>query len=176
LVLIVGDHGEHFGEHGLLSHANSLYMPLLHVPLVLLFPGKVPEGKVVLTPVSLRDLAATVIDLLNLSERPIFPGASLARHFQKEGSPATTLGDEGILSWVKTRLGDTTHNGVFVAGKVESLVLDGHHYVCADGREELYSLDDPLEEHDLAPVPANRQVVERLRIALRKMLSDKGVA
>src|SRR5262249_3096125 len=47
LVIITSDHGEEFGEHGLLDHGNSLYFPSIHVPLVVYFPGRVPQGRVV---------------------------------------------------------------------------------------------------------------------------------
>ena len=34
VLAVVGDHGEHFGEHGLVRHGNSLYVQALHVPLI----------------------------------------------------------------------------------------------------------------------------------------------
>jgi hypothetical protein len=34
VLAVVGDHGEQFGEHGLVQHGNSLYVQLLHVPLI----------------------------------------------------------------------------------------------------------------------------------------------
>jgi arylsulfatase A-like enzyme len=34
VLAVVGDHGEQFGEHGLRMHGNSLYVQLLHVPLL----------------------------------------------------------------------------------------------------------------------------------------------
>jgi arylsulfatase A-like enzyme len=40
LIIITSDHGELFGEHGLRQHANGLYEPLLHVPLIVKFPGQ----------------------------------------------------------------------------------------------------------------------------------------
>jgi arylsulfatase A-like enzyme len=44
IIVAVGDHGEHFGEHGLIGHENSLYEPLLHVPMLVVYPGHVPAG------------------------------------------------------------------------------------------------------------------------------------
>lgn len=35
MLAIIGDHGEQFGEHGLERHGNSLYVQLLHVPLMI---------------------------------------------------------------------------------------------------------------------------------------------
>lgn len=77
LVIVTSDHGELFNEHGLSGHANNLYRNVLHVPLVLRFPGRVPAGQRVNREVTTRDLAATVADLAGL--RDSFPGASL-RH------------------------------------------------------------------------------------------------
>jgi arylsulfatase A-like enzyme len=62
LVIFTSDHGEEFGEHGLLDLGNSLYFVSVHVPLVVHFPGHVPTGRVIRESVSLRDLASTVID------------------------------------------------------------------------------------------------------------------
>jgi arylsulfatase A-like enzyme len=76
LVIISADHGEEFGEQGIFGHGNSLYFPSLHVPLIVWAPGRVPAGVRVPATVSLRDLPATVLDLLQLP--PVLPGQSLA--------------------------------------------------------------------------------------------------
>ena len=86
-MIVTSDHGEQFGEHGLIEHGNSLYWPVLHVPLVISFPGRVPEGQSVAEPVSLADLPTTVLDLLRLPNTQAFPGASLARCW-KDGKDA----------------------------------------------------------------------------------------
>jgi hypothetical protein len=39
LVIVGSDHGESFGEHGMLFHAASAYEPVVRIPLVLLAPG-----------------------------------------------------------------------------------------------------------------------------------------
>jgi arylsulfatase A-like enzyme len=48
VVVIVADHGEQLGEHGLYGHGSSLYEPLLNVPLLVLGPkeltGRGVEG------------------------------------------------------------------------------------------------------------------------------------
>ncbi len=45
LVIIVSDHGEQFGEHGLVQHADSLYRPVLHVPLMIIDPRSPVAGQ-----------------------------------------------------------------------------------------------------------------------------------
>ena len=82
MVLITADHGEHFGEHaGLFGHRYTLYSQEIRVPLLVIAPGRVPKGKVVSAPASLRDLPATVVDLAGLGPESSFPGRSLARRW-----------------------------------------------------------------------------------------------
>ncbi|MCX6545291.1 MAG: sulfatase-like hydrolase/transferase [Acidobacteria bacterium] len=66
LIVLAGDHGEAFGEHGELTHSLFLYDTTLRVPLVLAGPGlaAVPAG--VQEAVSLVDVYATVLDGLGL--------------------------------------------------------------------------------------------------------------
>ncbi len=42
LVIVTSDHGEHLGESGLYGHKFSVRAPLVHVPLVVRLPGRVP--------------------------------------------------------------------------------------------------------------------------------------
>jgi len=65
VILFTGDHGEHFGEHGLMKHANSLYEELLRVPFILWGPG-VPHGKTLPEPPHLEDVVPTLLSLAGL--------------------------------------------------------------------------------------------------------------
>src|SRR5262249_34263343 len=76
-VIITSDHGEGFGEHGVIGHCFTVSLCEVAVPLVILSPGA-PAGRVVDDPVSLRDLPATIVDRLGLSAGAPFPGRSLA--------------------------------------------------------------------------------------------------
>lgn len=64
LVVVVGDHGEGFGDKGVRQHDNNFYQEGLHVPLIVAGPG-VPQ-KVVERTVSLTDVTPTIFDLLNV--------------------------------------------------------------------------------------------------------------
>ena len=59
VLLVTSDHGEHFGEHGLMTHANSLYEPLLRVPFVLHGPG-IPARRLP-SPPHLEDVKPTLL-------------------------------------------------------------------------------------------------------------------
>jgi arylsulfatase A-like enzyme len=95
LVVVTSDHGEEFGEHGVYFHGNSLYRASLEVPLLLRYPGVVPAGQAIVVPVSLRDLAATVLELAGAPAE--LPGRSLARY------PSLTVG--GHMEGVELGLG-----------------------------------------------------------------------
>ena len=38
--MVVGDHGEGLGDHGESQHGNLLYQSTMHVPLLLVGPGR----------------------------------------------------------------------------------------------------------------------------------------
>ena len=59
-IILAGDHGEAFGEHGEIQHGNLLYQSTMHVPLVIMGPA-VTAG-VADTPVSTRRVFHTVLD------------------------------------------------------------------------------------------------------------------
>ena len=78
LVIITADHGEGLGEHDLFDHGESLYSTEIRVPLLILPPSGSQSGGVVRETVSLRDLPATIVDLVGLGTGSPFPGRSLA--------------------------------------------------------------------------------------------------
>jgi arylsulfatase A-like enzyme len=166
LVIITSDHGEEFGEHGLYRHGKTLYWPALHVPLLISFPARVPADMIVRTPVSLRDLPATVLDLIKLEGGDIFPGSSLVRYWngsRDDGGPPTSP----VLSEVHFSGGGP---------KMTSLVADGRHYIrrhLKDGKspESLYDFEsDPWEQRDLAGSEEGRRALTRFRTTLQAIL------
>ena len=83
-LIIAADHGESFGEHaGVFCHGTSLYQTELHVPLIFVPCGGIAGGNVVKETVSLRDLAATIVELAGEQAGSPFPGSSLARFWHK---------------------------------------------------------------------------------------------
>ncbi len=61
LILVTSDHGEEFYEHGGWAHAHSLYQELLHVPLLIKFPGSRFGGQRLGQRVGLVDVLPTVL-------------------------------------------------------------------------------------------------------------------
>ena len=73
LVIVTSDHGEHLGDHRLFFHGCSLYRQLVEVPLVIVDPQSDLAQRVVTDPVSLRDIPATIADLLMPGRDDPFP-------------------------------------------------------------------------------------------------------
>ena len=74
-LIIASDHGESFGEHaGVFCHGTSLYQTELHVPLLIVPPGGAAAKQIVTETVSLRDLAATIVDVLGFAGRLAIAG------------------------------------------------------------------------------------------------------
>jgi arylsulfatase A-like enzyme len=175
IVIVASDHGEHLGDHLLFAHGCSLYRQLVGVPLVIAGPARLglPTGRVVDATMSLRDIPATVVDLLGLADASPFPGRSLARFWRPEG-PATV--DEPILMETSRPIGLMNQGREPVArGPMKAIVAEGMHYIrTADGREELYVLrTDPEETSDLAAYPFAAESLRQLRARLSAMFGAR---
>ena len=150
ILIITADHGEHLGEHGLFGHGCSLYLPEIHVPLIVVAPGIAPEGRVVKDPVSLRDVPATIIDLLGIPGRRMapFPGQSLAGMWSGAAD-----GGCPVVSQIDAPPESDPNHGRSPSrrGPLTSLI-DGHDHLIKNGNGEVehFNLDvDPDEVHDL---------------------------
>ena len=97
-MIVTSDHGEGLGEHDLFDHGESLYRPEIHVPLVIVLPAGQRATGVVREPVSLRDLPATILDLVGLSEGSPFPGRSLANLWRHPSHGGGTVTIDGVIS------------------------------------------------------------------------------
>jgi arylsulfatase A-like enzyme len=174
LVVVASDHGEHFGEHGgIMTHGNSLYLPLLHVPLVISFPSRIPAGVRVQPAVSLQDIPATILDVLGFSADSLLPGESLAQLWN--GSEADGAAD-AVFS--ELTFNDFSHRiDPIRAGPMQSLVQGRLHYIRnGDGREEVYDfVADPDEQLNLAANADSSLVLAPFRELLAQRDTAPGV-
>jgi arylsulfatase A-like enzyme len=156
VVIITSDHGEAFGDHGFTGHSDTVCLDEIGVPLVIFSPGG-PAGQVVKSPVSLRDLPATIVDLLGLSAGSPFPGRSLAAYWR----PAPGASAPEISSPAFSEQADATAFQAQAerlpghAGFQMSLIAGNQHYIRDGmGREKFYNLTtDPYERQDLMNTP-----------------------
>ncbi len=173
LLVITSDHGELFGEHGLWEHTSNLYYKLLHVPLIVRWPGQVPAGREVDTEVSLRDLAATLSALAVPNESSPFAGASLASLWSDDSARVAAARPSAALALVEKGVRrDSTLP--FARGDMVSLADSVWHFVRNNGtgEEELFRYrDDPSEMEDLSDDPNAAPVLFLMRRRVDAMLA-----
>lgn len=130
LVVVVSDHGEEFREHGRFVH-TQLYEESIRIPVILRLPGRIPAGAGSDHPVSLLDLAPTILDLLGVDE----PG-------EMEGRSVRPLLDALEIAVAPIYFSDTSAEGV----------IDWPwKLIRKRQRTELFNLeDDPIERDDLS--------------------------
>lgn len=134
LVVLTGDHGEEFGEHGGGYHGTTLFEEQVRVPVhlaarTLRLPAApdAPES----TPLSLYDLMPTVLELVGVPTPPTVLGRSWAPRLRGEG-----LADTPVL------LSSTLHRTLLAAIEgTDKVILDP-----ASGIAAYYDLvADPAE-------------------------------
>lgn len=158
LVIIASDHGEEFMEHGRVYHGESLYMPSLHVPLLLRLPDGAGAGTRVLEPVPIAAIAATIADVVSGSPQT-FGDVSLARVARGEQHAPGH-----ITAHLAIRDPEEDEDSVY-----QAVLHEGMHYIVTNrGREELYAhQDDPFELKNLMATRPERAA------ALRSLLAQQ---
>lgn len=161
LVVLTSDHGESLDDDKyLLEHGAAPYQPTAGVPLVVVFPDRVPKGRVVDVPVGLIDLLPTVFDLLGLEAPPTVQGESLVATWSEGGTrPAEYVFMESG-SYEPSQL--SVRKGRWKLAQLRAprdrMQFDREEF-------ELYDLEtDPGEEIDLSA--AHPEVVAELRSAV----------
>ncbi len=93
IIVFLGDHGVHLGEHGGLWEKMTLFEETTRVPLLIAAPG-IPPGRAP-SPVELVDLFPTLLQLASMKRPEGLDGKSLVRHLrdpaEHRGRGAETL-------------------------------------------------------------------------------------
>ncbi len=77
ITIFLSDHGEAFGEHGLFAHGSNAHVEEVAVPMIWRWPGKLPAGHRVTSPVSTLDVAKTLQALMRFEGFDLLCGKSL---------------------------------------------------------------------------------------------------
>jgi arylsulfatase A-like enzyme len=167
LVVVTSDHGESLGEHGLFTHRNALYRELIQVPLIFLWPGQVPAGVRVRTPVTNVALPSTLEDLIG-GRRSGFPGASLAAFWRV---PDALPDVPDPLSELSQMPFEPMKPAPAYYGAMQSLVSPEWHYIHNDklGAELFRWEQDPAESENLASTPDGQRITEEFAVKLKAL-------
>jgi len=166
IIVVTSDHGEEFGEHGVFLHGHSLYRDALHVPLIIVAPGRTPRGERVTQPVSLRDLPATILALVNGHSSTTFPGASLQRFWS--GTPPQ--GEAPVLSEVQRAVRMPEWYPA-AGGDLRALTDTVYHFIQnPDSSHQLFDwVTDPSERTNLYPTAQGHARAESYLARLRQV-------
>ncbi len=161
LIILSADHGEELLDHGFVGHASTslhakLYEELIHVPLIVSWPGHVPAGGVDSDPVSQIDILPTIAHLLGLEIPRGVQGADLL-----QSRPERDLYLESVTGGNQTPR-DRVDEWI-------RAIRSGRWKYISSG--ELYDLlVDPTEKTNLAEQLPD--VAERLRGRMAEFFSD----
>lgn len=162
LVVLTSDHGENFGEGGLIGHAVSLDDRLLHVPLIFAGPTVPRNGRVT----SLASLPRLIAESIGLKDHP-WPEEELPRDAAvaqyDTGVQPTPSGTLMFKEW------GATEEGLRRFTEAATCATDGRYKVVVQGeKENLYDLaSDPLEERPLPLSGPAAPRIDHLHEALR---------
>jgi len=99
LLVIVGDHGESFNEHGEEGHGMFLYDTSIRVPLVVAHPQLTPKPARIPGPVGVIDLFPTILELLGVPKPDDLLSTSLAGTLQSGRTPPRDIYSESEYVW-----------------------------------------------------------------------------
>jgi len=99
LLIITGDHGESFGEHGEEGHGIFLYQTAIRVPMFVYHPRLTPRPARVAQVISVVDLFPTILDLMDLSRPEGLLSVSFAGAMQTGKFPPGEAYSESEYVW-----------------------------------------------------------------------------
>ncbi|MFW5950303.1 MAG: sulfatase [archaeon] len=164
-VVLAGDHGEEFQEHGHLAHYPKLYDELLRVPLVVDVPGA--ENRRIGEQVALDAIPPTVADLLGAETPPEWKGDTHTPSvFHCDTPPdgpvvSVTVRGEEVTAQPIPRSLDDGDLLVSVRNRDWTYIEN----VDAGDVELYYRPADPAEQNDLSadPTADQQQMIEQFR-------------
>ncbi len=161
IVIFTSDHGELLGDHGVYTKGPFLYDPTIRVPLIVSWPGHVPQGVRAPGLVELGDLAPTVLDAAGLPRHPGMQTRSLWPVLTGQ-APADRIREDVYCEYYNS---NPDKPPVFLT----MVRTERHKLVAAHGHavSELYDLqEDPGETRNLWNEPAGAgikaEMLERL--------------
>jgi arylsulfatase A-like enzyme len=156
-VVVTSDHGEALGQHRFMFHGGSLHIEQIHVPLIIRFPGRIPAGVRVPTPVSHTSIPNTILELADVVSRIQFPGTSLGRFWKDPGTTRDwplPMAELKYRPWRRVLAGQDS---------LRSLVDSDWHYIEHSLAEpELFNLnEDAGEVQNVAKEQRHQDLIRR---------------
>lgn len=154
IFILVADHGEEFGEHGLLGHGAHFFEEVTRVPMLFWGPGRIPAGRRITGTVGLIDLMPTILDLAGVPKPEQAMGVSLADLLRNE-SPAHAAPERRLFSEAWVDIAMLPDQSLMKVERPGFMVQVGTRKLARYRRDggfayELYDVaQDPQERHNL---------------------------
>jgi len=166
VVILMGDNGFMFGEHGLIDKRNA-YEESMRVPMFAYAPGHFPSGKVVTQMVANLDIAPTILALAGVAPPKQFEGQSMLPLVMKDN----------VDDWRDSFLYEYYWEFNYPSTPTTfALRTDKFKYIQYHGvwdLEELYDIEnDPKEMHNLIYQPEHFSRVVEMRNKLFQQLAN----
>ena len=163
IVVFIGDHGYHLGEHGGLWHKLSLFEESARVPMIVYSPDMKAKDQPCERLVEMIDLYPTLVSLCGLPVREGLDGIDLSPLLNDPDRPS-----KSAAFTVVARTNDPSVNQSQVMDFLgRSVRTEGWRYTEWDGGKrgaELYDHEnDPHEWHNLANDPKYADTVAEMR-------------
>lgn len=167
LLIITADHGEEFLDHGFISHSQSLYNELLHIPLIMIYPNGWDGGIRIRQMTQTVDMMPTLINLINVPE-------SLTEAADKQISGKSLL----PMIMGKNHSEDRISYSSDFISKQTAAIFNGYKYIVKNSdcvkKELLFDIvKDFNEKQDLSEKDLNRLSDFRLIIQSYKDKAGK---
>jgi arylsulfatase A-like enzyme len=155
LVLFHSDHGEMLGDHGLLYKGCRFFEGLVHVPMILSWPGRVLQDLRSPALVELVDIAPTLMQAAGLDVPAFMQGVSLWPLLTGKADPAHHK------KYVVSEFNDALGSAAISTPSHGSMLFDGrwkHNVYHGTGLGELFDLQsDPGEFDNLWQEPSQHE-------------------
>jgi len=176
VVIITSDHGEHFGERGHYTHILSLYNELIWVPLIMRLPRHLARPGVDPRLVSLNDLFATILDVVDSPWPRPDTSCSLLAAPQRELAMAQCVYPEMWQTYLASKHASSQARGESFSPPVFAVMTESGLKLIEnrDGGLEVYDLKESLvEDRDLAPA-LSPEVLGNYRRLLEALKAETG--
>jgi choline-sulfatase len=163
IIIYTTDHGENLGARRLWGKSN-MYEEACALPMIISGPD-IPEGRVSTTPVTLIDIAPTILDAIDqngVAAKEGLPGTSLIQISNKVSNPDRIAFSEYFAA---------------AADRATFMIRKGNYkYIHYEGYEpELFDLEEDQEEmKNLACDPDYQSVLAEYQNDLRKIVDPAG--
>lgn len=158
IVVLLGDNGHHFGDHGGLWRKNTLFEESLRVPMIIATPGMNRPGIATRALADLIDVYPTLVELTGISRPGTLDGVSLVPTLN---DPKVSVQD-ALVQYRPTEPSSTGY----------SIRTSRYRYTLwPDGSEELYDLSlDPAGRLDLSQRTSQEALVSSLRRHIERLV------